>query len=87
MGCGFSRNNLETVDDSVHVMLKHDKQAAQKSGKPVTGYVPRASHPLLDKQNGESGGEEEAAATIADSGAPAVSPASWYANDVHTLFI
>lgn len=51
MGCGPSRNTLETVDDSVHVMLQHDKKAAQKAGKTVTGYVPRAEHPLLAAQN------------------------------------
>ena len=65
MGCGASKNSLETVDDSVHVMLKHDKKAAQKAGKTVTGYVPRAEHPLLATQNdniGETQGAESAQA-------------------------
>jgi hypothetical protein len=49
MGCGASRSGLETVDDSVHVMLKHDQKVAKAKGLPVnTGYVPRAPHPLLD---------------------------------------
>lgn len=47
MGCGASKNQLETVDDSVHVMLQHDKKAAQKKGEQPKGYVPRAEHPLL----------------------------------------
>ena len=46
MGCMQSRG-LDHVDDSVHVMLKHDKKAAQKKGEPVHGYVPRREHPLL----------------------------------------
>jgi hypothetical protein len=54
MGCGSSRaSNLETVDDSVHVMLAHDKKLAQKKGQKVTGYVPRASHPLLKPKTPE----------------------------------
>lgn len=48
MGCiGSKHAGLEHVDDSVHVMLAHDKKAAQKKGKPDQGYVPRAEHPLL----------------------------------------
>ena len=48
MGCGGSKHTLETVDDSVHVMLAHDKKMAKKHGEKVnTGYVPRAEHPLL----------------------------------------
>ena len=46
MGCMHSRD-LDHVDDSVHVMLKHDKKVAQKKGEPVLGYVPRPEHPLL----------------------------------------
>jgi hypothetical protein len=46
MGCGPSRA-LETVDDSVHVMIQHDKKAALKKGIVQTGYVPRAQHPML----------------------------------------
>jgi hypothetical protein len=54
MGCGASKSGLDAVDDSVHVMLKHDKKVAKAKGLPVnTGYVPRAPHPLLDtSQNG-----------------------------------
>eukprot|EP00568_Trieres_chinensis_P004502 CAMPEP_0183307704 /NCGR_PEP_ID=MMETSP0160_2-20130417/18847_1 /TAXON_ID=2839 ORGANISM="Odontella Sinensis, Strain Grunow 1884" /NCGR_SAMPLE_ID=MMETSP0160_2 /ASSEMBLY_ACC=CAM_ASM_000250 /LENGTH=76 /DNA_ID=CAMNT_0025471351 /DNA_START=279 /DNA_END=509 /DNA_ORIENTATION=+ len=41
-------SHLEAVDDSVHVMLKHDKKVQRQQGKPVTGYVPRAPHPSLN---------------------------------------
>ena len=52
MGCGSSseRGTLQTVDDSVHVMLKHDKKVSQKKGEAPKGYVPRAEHPLLAQQ-------------------------------------
>jgi hypothetical protein len=48
MGCTSSKDTrLQTVDDSVHVMLKHDKKVQQKKGQQPHGYVPRADHPLL----------------------------------------
>ena len=48
MGCGSSTHRLEQVDDSVHVMLAHEKKVAMKKGERVaTAYVPRAEHPLL----------------------------------------
>jgi hypothetical protein len=48
MGCGGSKHVLDTVDDSVHVLLAHDKKMAKKRGEnPNVGYVPRAEHPLL----------------------------------------
>lgn len=47
MGCGSSKDRLQTVDDSVHVMLKHDKKMQQKKGEQPHGFVPRAEHPLL----------------------------------------
>ena len=47
MGCGTSKGALNAVDDSVHVMLKHDKKVAQKKGLSSQGYVPRAEHPLM----------------------------------------
>jgi hypothetical protein len=52
MGCGASKEGdaLQTVDDSVHVMLKHDKKIAQSKGEAPKGYVPRAPHPLLQQQ-------------------------------------
>ena len=68
MGCGASKSGLETVDDSVHVMLKHDKKVAKAKGLPVnTGYVPRAPHPLLDtSQNGGSGNNKAAPVIAAE---------------------
>jgi hypothetical protein len=56
MGCGPSKNSLETVDDSVHVMLAHDKKVAAKKGQSTaTGYKPRAEHPLLAGGGAETG--------------------------------
>ena len=66
MGCTSSKENgLANVDDSVHVMIKHDKKAAQKKGQAPHGYVPRAPHPLLEEkkrqeaQTAENGGATE----------------------------
>ena len=50
MGCGSSKHTLHTVDDSVHVMLKHDKKVSQKNGHAPQGYVPRKEHPLMATQ-------------------------------------
>lgn len=49
MGCLQSKGNeLGHVDDSVHVMIAHDKKAAKAKGMTAPqGYVPRAEHPLL----------------------------------------
>lgn len=44
---------MSNVDDSVHVMIKHDKKRMAKKGEKPHGYVPRASHPLLDQKNQE----------------------------------
>lgn len=57
MGCMHSKSHLETVDDSVHVMLKRDKKTQQKHGeKPSTGYVPRAPHPLMNNNKEQANG-------------------------------
>jgi hypothetical protein len=50
MGCLASKPTFGTVDDSVHVMLQHDKKVAKRKGEPSTGYVPRAEHPLLQNK-------------------------------------
>jgi hypothetical protein len=50
MGCGASKDGLANVDDSVHVMIRHDKKRAAQKGEAPHGYVPRAPHPLLDAQ-------------------------------------
>ncbi len=56
-GCGSKHtSHLETVDDSVHVMLKHDKKKQKEKGKSEPqGYVPRAAHPALEKKKEEPG--------------------------------
>jgi hypothetical protein len=61
MGCMNSKDGaLGYVDDSVHVMLKKDKKDAKKQGHPPTGYVPRAEHPLLHKnENNETQNSKE----------------------------
>ena len=51
MGCGSSKaSGLSHVDDSVHVMLNHDKKVQQRKGEPVHGFKPRAEHPLLKEK-------------------------------------
>jgi hypothetical protein len=49
-GGGFlnSSSKFETIGDSVHVMLEHDKKVCATRGQSVCGYVPRPPHPLLD---------------------------------------
>ena len=56
-GCGSKHHShLETVDDSVHVMLKHDKKKQNEKGKnEPQRYVPRAAHPALEKKKEEPG--------------------------------
>lgn len=51
MGACMSKRHLETVDDSVHVMIKHDQKVARAKGQQAAGYVPRAEHPLLKPKN------------------------------------
>mmetsp|Transcript_11424 Transcript_11424/g.21843 ORF Transcript_11424/g.21843 Transcript_11424/m.21843 type:complete len:83 (-) Transcript_11424:253-501(-) len=54
MGCNSSKDNaLANVDDSVHVMIAHDKKRAIQKGEAPHGYVPRAPHPLLEKKKVE----------------------------------
>jgi hypothetical protein len=50
MGCGPSKHTLNTVDDSVHVMLKQDRRRQQTTGQGSHGYVPRPSHKLLEEK-------------------------------------
>jgi hypothetical protein len=55
MGCNLSKSHTLThVDDSVHVMLSHEKKVAKKKGMTDVEhntYVPRAEHPLLANKN------------------------------------
>lgn len=61
MGCGSSKHTLERVDDSVHVMLAHEKKVALKKGEKVaTHYVPRAEHPLLQAKLPVAAEEDDA---------------------------
>eukprot|EP00563_Minutocellus_polymorphus_P001115 CAMPEP_0181041410 /NCGR_PEP_ID=MMETSP1070-20121207/11583_1 /TAXON_ID=265543 /ORGANISM="Minutocellus polymorphus, Strain NH13" /LENGTH=76 /DNA_ID=CAMNT_0023119517 /DNA_START=407 /DNA_END=637 /DNA_ORIENTATION=+ len=55
-GCGSKHHShLETVDDSVHVMLKHDKKKQKEKGQSDQGYVPRSAHPAIEKKKEETG--------------------------------
>jgi hypothetical protein len=48
MGSCMSRDDtMSHLDDSVHVMLSHDKRAAAKRGQTDVGYKPREEHPML----------------------------------------
>ena len=51
MGNLCSRSHgIAKAEDSMHVMISHDKKAALKRGEAgVGGYVPRAEHPALAK--------------------------------------
>eukprot|EP00548_Thalassiothrix_antarctica_P000421 CAMPEP_0194129416 /NCGR_PEP_ID=MMETSP0152-20130528/651_1 /TAXON_ID=1049557 /ORGANISM="Thalassiothrix antarctica, Strain L6-D1" /LENGTH=64 /DNA_ID=CAMNT_0038823601 /DNA_START=138 /DNA_END=332 /DNA_ORIENTATION=- len=53
MGCGQSKRALTTVDDSVHVMLKHDKKIQQKKGEVSHGFVQRAPFPNVSEEAGD----------------------------------
>lgn len=50
LSCGYKSNaqlfgNLHRVEDSVHVMIRHDKEKAQKKGQQTKGYTPRRPLP------------------------------------------
>ena len=82
MGCGASSHDtrLQTVDDSVHAMLKHDKKRQQQQGETPKGYVPRAEHPLLRPKPIEAteadvpGGASNTISTTADAADAAGAP-------------
>ena len=63
MGCSQSADKgLQYVDDSVHVMLSHDKKVQQRKGEKPHGYVPRAAHPLMETPEDEPGAPSSASA-------------------------
>lgn len=54
------KGHLEQVDDSVHVMLAHDRKKRKESGTAsVAGYKPRAANPALEKTREGDAGEEK----------------------------
>eukprot|EP00549_Striatella_unipunctata_P014657 CAMPEP_0118701634 /NCGR_PEP_ID=MMETSP0800-20121206/17374_1 /TAXON_ID=210618 ORGANISM="Striatella unipunctata, Strain CCMP2910" /NCGR_SAMPLE_ID=MMETSP0800 /ASSEMBLY_ACC=CAM_ASM_000638 /LENGTH=63 /DNA_ID=CAMNT_0006602605 /DNA_START=100 /DNA_END=291 /DNA_ORIENTATION=+ len=55
-GCSSKKTQLggHVVDDSVHVMLKHDKKKAKEQGDKNQAYVPRAEHPAVAKLKEEA---------------------------------
>ena len=48
-GCTSKNGHLDHVDDSVHVMLAHDRKKRKESGSANAGYKPRAANPALEK--------------------------------------
>ncbi len=64
-----SGGHLEQVDDSVHVMLKHDRKKRKESGAATSqGYKPRAANPALEKKRAENTANGSGAAAAAPSG-------------------
>lgn len=54
------KGHLEQVDDSVHVMLKHDRKKRKEAGQGTSsGYKPRAANPALEKKRQENNEEEK----------------------------
>jgi hypothetical protein len=48
--CGSKASHLDHVDDSVHVMLAHDRKKHKGIGSNAgEGYKPRAANPALEK--------------------------------------
>jgi hypothetical protein len=71
MGCGASKDRLQTVDDSVHVSISLDKKRQKMKGTAPHGYVPRAERPILhskapnvtDEEEGEDNEKQPAEST------------------------
>ena len=61
--CGSKGGHLDHVDDSVHVMLKHDRKKRKASGTTSGGYKPRLANPALEKLKAEGAGEQGATET------------------------
>ena len=57
-GClSSNKGHLDTVDDSVHVMLAHDRKKRKEGGAGAgAGYKPRAANPALEKKLAEDEG-------------------------------
>ena len=76
MGCvGSKKSGLNLLDDSVHVMLKHDKKVQQKKGEPIHGYKPRAEHPLLKPKAISTSASAKSSSGGDDGGAVVSAPA------------
>ena len=46
--CSSKAGHLDHVDDSVHVMLKHDRKKRKDIGASTGGYKPRTANPALE---------------------------------------
>eukprot|EP00970_Alexandrium_tamarense_P013174 scaffold3282_cov198-Alexandrium_tamarense.AAC.39 len=60
-GCNSKASHLENVDDSVHVMLAHDRKKRKETGAPSSGYKPRAANPVLEQKREEIAGDANGA--------------------------
>lgn len=61
-GCGSKQHAmLDGVDDSVHVMIKHDKKMQKKRGEQEHGYVPRRSNPAMTADEGADAAPDDEA--------------------------
>lgn len=62
--CSSKASHLDHVDDSVHVMLKHDRKKRKDIGASSGGYKPRAANPALENLKAtEGGGSGDGAST------------------------
>ncbi len=54
--CSSKAGHLDHVDDSVHVMLKHDRKKRKDIGASSGGYKPRTANPALENLKATGGG-------------------------------
>ena len=56
--CSSKAGHLDNVDDSVHVMLAHDRKKKKEAGAAPSGYKPRAANPALAQMRAKEGEEK-----------------------------
>jgi len=49
MGCGFSKG-FQNVDDSVRVIIAHDKKVKKQKGLPDPVYKPHSALPMMQSE-------------------------------------
>ena len=57
--CGSKATHLDHVDDSVHVMLAHDRKKRKDIGASGGGYKPRTANPALDELKKAEGAKSD----------------------------
>eukprot|EP00543_Licmophora_paradoxa_P007026 CAMPEP_0202453998 /NCGR_PEP_ID=MMETSP1360-20130828/11842_1 /ASSEMBLY_ACC=CAM_ASM_000848 /TAXON_ID=515479 /ORGANISM="Licmophora paradoxa, Strain CCMP2313" /LENGTH=64 /DNA_ID=CAMNT_0049073211 /DNA_START=1097 /DNA_END=1291 /DNA_ORIENTATION=+ len=63
MGCMGSKQGLNTVDDSMHVLVKKPVNNGE-----TAGFVPRPEHPLMKKKQEPVVADETDGVEIPDNG-------------------